>query len=71
MSGKHCEVLWGIGSIRNYYGGLSVKSKDGKFFWSIEDHNGEDWQEIPERLYVELVRFENECEDRWNEACSL
>ena len=49
-----------IGDIGNYYGGLSVKTKDGKFFWGIEDHNGTDWQEIPESLYLALMKYETE-----------
>lgn len=47
-----------IGSIGNYYGSLEVKEEDGKFFWSIEDHYGHDWEEIPESLYRELIAFE-------------
>tara|TARA_R110000851_G_scaffold201429_1_gene352665 strand:- start:306 stop:491 length:186 start_codon:yes stop_codon:yes gene_type:complete len=56
---ERCEVVHGIGLIGNYYGGLSVKSEGDKFFWSIEDYSGEDWQEITERLYMELLLFEN------------
>ncbi len=44
-----------IGDIGNSYGGLSVKEEDGKFYWSIEDHVGTQWQEIPESLYLELM----------------
>lgn len=47
-----------IGEIRNFYGGLSVKEEDGKYFWSIEDYTGTSWQEIPYSLYFELVRFQ-------------
>lgn len=47
-----------IGKIGNYYGGLSVKESDGKFYWSIEDYSGEIWEEIPESLYRELITFE-------------
>jgi hypothetical protein len=55
-----------IGGIGNYYGGLYVKkSPDGRFFWSIENYNGNDWEEIPASLYVELVRF-NESEGHKN-----
>jgi len=49
-----------IGDIGNYYGGLLVMSEDGKFFWGIEDHNGTDWKEIPEELYLALLKYENE-----------
>lgn len=48
-----------IGSIGNYYGCLRVKEQDGKFFWSIENHDGDDWEEIPASLYRELIAFDN------------
>lgn len=48
-----------IGSIGNYYGGLSVKEEDGSFYWSIENWDGESWEEIPESLYWELISFED------------
>ena len=32
-------------------------------FVLVVNHNGEDWEEITERLYMELLRFENECRD--------
>lgn len=47
-----------IGGIGNYYGGLSVKEEDGKYFWSIENYDGHDWEEIPKSLYDELVRYD-------------
>ena len=43
--------------ISNYYGGLSVKEEAGKFFWSIENYDGENWYEIPASLYAELMSF--------------
>ena len=46
-----------IGDIGNYYGCLSVKKEESKFFWSIEDFSGHLWQEIPESLYEELLKF--------------
>ena len=49
-----------VGKIGNYYGGLSVKSKNGRFFWSIENYDGNDWQEISESLYRELLKFEHD-----------
>jgi hypothetical protein len=48
-----------IGSIKNYYGGLSIKEEDGKFYWSIEDYNGDEWEEIPKSLFDELNKFED------------
>jgi len=25
--------------------------------WSIENYDGDNWEEIPESLYVELIKF--------------
>ena len=47
-----------IGDIGNYYGGLSVKTEDGKHYWSIENYDGQNWEEIPESLYRALVKYE-------------
>ena len=47
-----------IGTIGNYYGSLYVTTFDGKFFWSIENYSGNYWEEIPESLYNELVKFQ-------------
>lgn len=47
-----------IGDIGNYYGGLAVKTEDGKHYWSIENYDGHDWREIPESLYRALVEYE-------------
>ena len=46
-----------IGDIGNAYGGLLVREQDGRFFWSIEDVVGDNWEEIPESLYRELLKF--------------
>ena len=46
-----------IGKIGNYYGGLTVKNENEKYYWSICDYNGEDWEEIPEYLYLALLSF--------------
>ena len=48
-----------IGGIGNYYGGLFVKEEEGKYFWTIENYDGFFWQEIPESLYEELIKFED------------
>jgi hypothetical protein len=48
-----------IGNIGNYYGGLHIKKVNDKFYWSIENYDGHDWEEIPESLYNELIKFEN------------
>ena len=47
-----------IGDIGNYYGGLWVKSEDGKCYWSIENYDGHKWQEISETLYRSLLKYE-------------
>jgi hypothetical protein len=49
-----------IGDIGNYYGCLRVKQEGGEFAWSIEDWDGEYWEEIPEYLFVALNRFQDE-----------
>lgn len=47
-----------IGTICNYYGGLSVKAEGGRYYWVIEGYDSRDWEEIPERLYRALMRYE-------------
>ena len=49
-----------IGTIGNYYGGLSVKTENDMFYWSIEDWDGESWEEITKELYDALIKFEND-----------
>lgn len=51
-----------IGTIGNYYGGLSVKEDGGKYFWSIENYTGYNWEEIPKYLYDALLKFQAEQE---------
>jgi len=41
--------------------GLMVKEKNGEFFWSTVDVNSfglMKWEQIPESLYDEIVKFE-------------
>jgi hypothetical protein len=47
-----------IGDIGNYYGCLTVRNNDGVYQWSIENYSGHNWQDIPESLYLELVKFQ-------------
>lgn len=49
-----------IGEICNYYGGLEVKEEGGRFYWAIENHDGHDWEQIPQYLYDALVKYESE-----------
>lgn len=48
-----------VGACNNYYGGLSVKEEDGKFFWSIENYNGFSWYDISENLFKLLIEEES------------
>ena len=43
--------------VGNYYGCLKVKEDDGKYFWTIEDWDGDYWLEIPEQLYKALLPY--------------
>jgi hypothetical protein len=47
-----------VGKIGNYYGSLNVKTEGDKCYWSIEDWDGSDWEEIPSALYRALLKFE-------------
>lgn len=49
----------GIGEIANYYGGLSVKIDNDKFYWGIENWDGVFWEEIPQSLYDELNNYQD------------
>jgi hypothetical protein len=53
-----------IGTIGNYYGSLFVKKDDdGRCWWSIENYDGNDWEQIPQSLYDELMKFEDQDHD--------
>ena len=43
--------------ISNGYGTLNVLEQNGKFFWSVDNNNLMKFQEIPRKLYIELVNF--------------
>lgn len=49
-----------IGTIGNYYGGLSVKKEGEKYFWGIENYDGTEWEEIPKKMYDRLISFEKQ-----------
>ena len=54
-----------IGEITNYYGGLHVQEKNGKYYWAIEGCYGLDdsnYDEIPKYLYDALIKYETERE---------
>ena len=48
-----------IGEIGNYYGGLAVMQEGDKFFWSIENYDGEEWREIPKYLFDALNKHQD------------
>lgn len=50
------NVNFDIGEICNYYGRLSVKRENGRCFWGIDDCSEMDYWEIPESLYLELLK---------------
>lgn len=49
-----------IGNIQNHYGGLHLIVDDNKYYWGIEDYWGTNWEEIPEHLYLALIKFNRE-----------
>ena len=54
-----------IKGIGNFYGGLTIKEEEGKYYWIIEDHSTNffdisEWDEIPKTLYDELIKYNNE-----------
>ena len=51
-----------VGKIGNEYGGLIAAKHQDKFYWVIENYNTDldnirQYEEIPESLYNELVKF--------------
>lgn len=53
-----------IGKVGNYYGGLFIMKKDGKYYWVVENYdtdfdNLEHWDECDKKLYDALVSYEN------------
>ena len=52
-----------IGTVCNYYGGLYVMEKDGKYYWVIENHSTDfsdidHWDECDKKLYDALIAYE-------------
>lgn len=55
------EEIQEIGEIGNYYGGLSVTQRNGKYYWIIENYDTDfsqidRWEEISFELYNELLK---------------
>jgi hypothetical protein len=47
-----------VGEIYNYYGGLYVRRNlKGQAQWGLENYGKMEWENIPESLYLELMRF--------------
>ena len=51
------EKIYEIGHIGNYYGGLQLKKKKGKYYWGIEDWDDTRWQKIDRVLALNLLRY--------------
>jgi hypothetical protein len=47
-----------VGTIGNHYGGLNIKKVKGQCYWSIENWDGNHWEEIPQYLYDAILKFE-------------
>lgn len=54
------DELKGIGDICNYYGGLQIVERDGKYWWGIENWDGTELSEIPKYLFDALNKFDSE-----------
>jgi hypothetical protein len=52
-----------VGKIGNYYGNLCIAKTGDSYYWSIEDYDGDRWEEISKSLYDELLHHENESTD--------
>lgn len=53
------EEYKSIGGIANYYGGPHVKEGADKYYWSIENWCGHNWEEITKKLYDALIEWED------------
>ncbi len=47
--------IFKVGNIGNMYGYLEIKEENGKYFWTITGYGGDEWEEIPEKLFNELL----------------
>ncbi len=53
----NADKIYEFNKIFNYYGSLNFTEAEGKYYWSIENHDGHMWQEIPKSLFDELLKF--------------
>lgn len=51
--------IYETNGIGNYYGCLKVKVVDGQYSWSIENWDGDRWEDIPAELGAMLVASGN------------
>lgn len=58
-NGRDTNTTRCIGTIGNFYGALYTKSEDAKYYWSIENYDDHRWEQIPQRLFDELQRFQD------------
>ena len=49
-----------MGDIDVYDGGVNLFSDGGKYYWSIDDRYGQNWKEIPEYLYMAVLKYQEE-----------
>jgi len=56
-----------LDDIGNYYGCLNVEVINGRYYWSIENYDGDNFEEIPESLYNELLKHYESLQQRLNE----
>lgn len=52
-----------IGHIGSAHGGLEVFEREGKYYWGVWYHSGIYVEEIPESLYLELLKFNETVKD--------
>ena len=65
-------MIYRIGTISNYYGELLVeKRENGSCYWCIPDHSSEEWEQIPPRLYDELLKFQEQVDKQRVEQAKL
>ena len=56
----------GIGTISNYYGGLNIVEKEGKYYWSLDNYDGNRWEQIPQYLFDSLDHYEKKRQEKQN-----
>lgn len=50
-----------VNDIGNYYGGLTLKEENNKFYWRIDgEGSGGEWFEIPENVFKAILPLTKE-----------